>query len=1455
MRIRYSGSATGVLSLDGMNEVTIGRAKNSQIRTDDATVSRKHAVLRRAAGQWVIEDLGSSHGVLLAGHKVSRHVLRAGDELHLGKLVLTVEEAPPSFAVTITDPMIAASAGAAVTIGKSFAFIGRDLLDQPSLQWLRPFVDPSAIQSAIVPLIGAAPIDLPGVRVSPLAPPRFAATSVTSDRALYREGTDTVNLLVVDPLGGDREVVLEVRLDGTLLTSRPLRLSRGAATAALGDLPAGSYEISVQGAPEDATPCTFTVATYRLSPLVAALDRKSLDGDRLVLDLRLTTFGAPVEGEVDVELQDDGDRVARDRVTASDGKARAAFKLTGEGPHVVNVQLVADPGRTASIPIVGSRAADREDTVFSTVGPEILGSLLPSDDADSVRGLWLRRGGTSSSPIALDRADTRRPRLRALTAIERLCVVICDPCVPAARKDAVDALAAPHPAQIDPQYAQAEQQFLAGQIAESCETFIAARERLLPSPHPNYAYFIACCHARLGDIAAAREALRAALRDGWKDIAHLAADEDLAALRGDPVFASIVSGGVRVIEASLAADQVLELDVPSPLALLAIGAYAGGVPWEGHATIVAPTRLTLEVEAPPSPRPGSDMTVAVTTNAAAAVYVIVKDARLLSTDTPTSMLASRMKAFATTAGSLLGKGKPTAKLAALLSGARMPLPPPGMPGGGIPPVHYRTELWETFQGMANDFDCSVDYLINEAMRYYARSKNYQSPGGPPAMSGGMPQMIGGPPPMPAGAAMPTMAARSAPPMPAAGPPRPGMAMSAMRPPSPSQSAPMPPPMAPRSAPAPAAAPMMLARDVDTGRVGAAAGVVNAEVAGAPEGAGPGPARAIEEAPELLFAGLVPIVNGRGAVTVALPEAFADYVIEAFAVDGTEWATAEARVRAELVHFAALELPAFVHPSDTAVGRLTAGCGAAGMTIAVTRDGAPVAILANGQPVAAGTPIAGPRTEITFLTGPGDHVATVTDLASGEAIAAKQRVDPPGALRRLTRTVRFLRRGERVALADDPSIVTLRALPGLDKPFKLLCDATADYGHACCEQTAAKILAACSMYLFAVDDPRRRGRAEEIILAGVRREHKMWMKGRGFRMYPESGNEVNTYYGPKTARYLWNLDLLRGADPSRALVTAIDEALEMARDATQAYRLAWPPAPSDRPEEAYGAARFGEPKQRPQAADRMVGWAERAVATLDQAPRNAVAFRADAAYAAAALLCGGGDAAVPLALRLANRVIGDLGAEGRLYSTVDSVAAIALMAELQAAKIIGGGHALIDGKRTALGDAAALGEVGEISAESATIAVEVTRIIEEDWAKFASAVPVTVTLTNKGRATTRATIGDPLDLVVRLDGGYETGDLVWVALPDALSRVTGGGQIKRFSVDPAGKSEVTIPLAATALTLDRHGETGAQRFAVCVRNMFDEERAGNPGYLDVSIVPPKTGGALARATAAFRRLFT
>ncbi len=61
--------------------------------------------------------------------------------------------------------------------------------------------------------------------------------------------------------------------------------------------------------------------------------------------------------------------------------------------------------------------------------------------------------------------------------------------------------------------------------------------------------------------------------------------------------------------------------------------------------------------------------------------------------------------------------------------------------------YCRDVLWETFEQMANDFDCSIDYLINEAMRFYARSKNYQAG----ISSQNLPQAGNGPQLLPASA--------------------------------------------------------------------------------------------------------------------------------------------------------------------------------------------------------------------------------------------------------------------------------------------------------------------------------------------------------------------------------------------------------------------------------------------------------------------------------------------------------------------------------------------------------------------------------------------------------------------------------------------------------------------------------------------------------------------------------
>jgi FHA domain-containing protein len=118
--------------------------------------------------------------------------------------------------------------------------------------------------------------------------------------------------------------------------------------------------------------------------------------------------------------------------------------------------------------------------------------------------------------------------------------------------------------------------------------------------------------------------------------------------------------------------------------------------------------------------------------------------------------------------------------------------------------YCRDVLWETFEQMANDFDCSIDYLINEAMRYYARSKNYhsaQATGGD-VRSGTGPSVPGTNPPPASGytGPAPSNARRTLPPPPPGGSRSQSAVQAAVTPPSGVSSPRRPQPPAPRQAP-------------------------------------------------------------------------------------------------------------------------------------------------------------------------------------------------------------------------------------------------------------------------------------------------------------------------------------------------------------------------------------------------------------------------------------------------------------------------------------------------------------------------------------------------------------------------------------------------------------------------------------------------------------------------------
>jgi hypothetical protein len=72
--------------------VVIGRSRECDVVLDDPNVSRQHAELRADAGRWLVRDLGSTNGVLVNGRAVERAALEAGDEITVGRSVLSFQE-------------------------------------------------------------------------------------------------------------------------------------------------------------------------------------------------------------------------------------------------------------------------------------------------------------------------------------------------------------------------------------------------------------------------------------------------------------------------------------------------------------------------------------------------------------------------------------------------------------------------------------------------------------------------------------------------------------------------------------------------------------------------------------------------------------------------------------------------------------------------------------------------------------------------------------------------------------------------------------------------------------------------------------------------------------------------------------------------------------------------------------------------------------------------------------------------------------------------------------------------------------------------------------------------------------------------------------------------------------------------------------------------------------------
>src|SRR4051794_15304611 len=80
---RYLEADSAIVPIAG--DITrLGRSLSADVEIDDATVSRRHALIVRQDGQTYLLDDGSRNGTWHNGLRVERAVLHDGDEIDLG---------------------------------------------------------------------------------------------------------------------------------------------------------------------------------------------------------------------------------------------------------------------------------------------------------------------------------------------------------------------------------------------------------------------------------------------------------------------------------------------------------------------------------------------------------------------------------------------------------------------------------------------------------------------------------------------------------------------------------------------------------------------------------------------------------------------------------------------------------------------------------------------------------------------------------------------------------------------------------------------------------------------------------------------------------------------------------------------------------------------------------------------------------------------------------------------------------------------------------------------------------------------------------------------------------------------------------------------------------------------------------------------------------------------------
>lgn len=813
-----------------------------------------------------------------------------------------------------------------------------------------------------------------------------------------------------------------------------------------------------------------------------------------------------------------------------------------------------------------------------------------------------------------------------------------------------------------------------------------------------------------------------------------------------------VTGETSVHELGNVKKGKKKLSFGSAMAQVHIGAFVEGKPWEGHAVVVRPSDASVSLRAPSKLTPGEYLSVRIKTNSDATVLLRIADSRMRVQDSPMTAAAATIKRWI---ASEMSKGKTGEANLLYVPGIQNVVPAASWQNarvGGTQPrylMQHSPLRGGTVRGLSGTIGAARQTQDFEPDNMYrAKSTDVFMQANSNMDDGSMPMMA-----VPDISAEKIYFAASAPS---------SLELSSaslMADVAEIQTAKAPLPEKPKTKP--------IAREMDV---------------------------------DLVYSGLIRVKKD-ATVRIKLPDTIGQYDITAFSVSGMNWTEASTSVQVDKSCYIEPMIPQFAHPEDNVQAVAIGVRGPKTKKYSVKIDGVPATSIAEQE---------GDNVRLSWAAKPGIHEVVMFDDDDQEIDRIQRIVEAPGEEAVMTQELKLLKAGESYDISDDDGALSVRMLPGLQQELKVAVQICTDFSHSCCEQTSAKIMAACVAAVTGDSDSEKEN-AYQSIIRGEARLRSMYREGKGFLSYP--GSSINQSWSTLTAHRISNLSLVAGEKLPDHASKAVASLISMGKDVLSSTKDAHSMLPM---ESAYYR------DNRKVTGDEI----NTVLARLADASVWDYSAKTEAAYCAAVLARAGRlDETIKAVNAVSKAMGGTMG--GAMHGTCECLAYLLMVLELRKAGIVPGtgGKAAVNGKEMEVLKAIEKQDISTVKAGKSACALRITRLSKIRFDEMHAGVQMKVSVTGKTGKTFRA--GEKVVLNVQIQD-YADGDVICVALPECLSRIVAGTKSRKFQVDFAGKKELEIELVAGRKT------SGTQRWAAVVRNMYDGSRIGSVGLLNAEV---------------------